>query len=113
MLASVTSATLLGVDGQVVTVEVHIASGLPGYHVVGLPDPAVRESRERVRAALQSSDIAWPPTRITVNLAPGGVRKTGAGLDLAVAVGVQLAMFEALSSKAALGMPYTMLDASS
>jgi magnesium chelatase family protein len=91
VLASVISATLLGVDGQVVTVEVHIASGLPGYHVVGLPDPAVRESRERVRAALQSSDITWPPTRITVNLAPGGVRKTGAGLDLAVAVGVQLA----------------------
>lgn len=91
MLASVTSATLLGVDGQLVIVEVHIASGLPGYHVVGLPDAAVRESRERVRAALQSSDISWPPTRITVNLAPGGVRKTGAGLDLAVAVGVQLA----------------------
>lgn len=91
MLASVTSATLLGVDGQVVTVEVHIASGLPGYHVVGLPDAAVRESRERVRAALQSSDIPWPATRITVNLAPGGVRKTGAGLDLAVAVGVQVA----------------------
>ena len=55
MLASVISATLLGVDGQVVTVEVHIASGLPGYHVVGLPDTAVRESRERVRAAVQSS----------------------------------------------------------
>lgn len=91
MLASVTSATLLGVDGQVVTVEVHIASGLPGYHVVGLPDAAVRESRERVRAALQSSEIPWPPTRITVNLAPGGVRKTGAGLDLAVAVAIQLA----------------------
>ncbi len=91
MLASVTSATLLGVDGQVVTVEVHIASGLPGYHVVGLPDTAVRESRERVRAAMQSSGLSWPPTRITVNLAPSGIRKTGAGLDLAVAVGVQLA----------------------
>jgi len=91
MLASVTSATLLGVDGQVVTVEVHITSGLPGYHVVGLPDTAVRESRERVRAALQSCALDWPSKRITVNLAPSGVRKTGAGLDLAAAVGVQVA----------------------
>jgi magnesium chelatase family protein len=99
VLASVTSATLLGVDGQVVTVEVHIASGLPGYHVVGLPDAAVRESRERVRAAFQSSGLGWPPTRITVNLAPGGVRKTGAGLDLAVAVGVLVAS-EALPAAA-------------
>lgn len=94
MLASVTSATLLGVDGQVVTVEVHIASGLPGYHVVGLPDTAVRESRERVRAATQSSHLKWPPTRITVNLAPSGIRKTGAGLDLAVGIGVQVASDE-------------------
>jgi len=91
MLASVTSATLLGVDGQVVTVEVHLASGLPGYHVVGLPDAAVRESRERVRAALQSCALDWPSQRITVNLAPSAVRKTGAGLDLAAAVGVQVA----------------------
>ncbi len=91
MLASVTSATLLGVDGQVVTVEVHLASGLPGYHVVGLPDTAVRESRERVRAALQSCSLDWPSKRITVNLAPSAIRKTGAGLDLAAAVGVQVA----------------------
>ena len=91
MLASVTSATLLGVDGQVVTVEVHVSSGLPAYHVVGLPDAAVRESRERVRAAVLSSELTWPSTRITVNLAPGGVRKTGAGLDLAVALGVLVA----------------------
>ncbi|HEY8216346.1 MAG TPA: magnesium chelatase domain-containing protein, partial [Acidimicrobiia bacterium] len=88
MLASVTSATLLGVDGQVVTVEVHVFKGLPGYHVVGLPDAAVRESRERVRAAVVSSELRWPAQRVTVNLAPGAVRKTGAGLDLAVALGV-------------------------
>lgn len=91
MLASVLSATLLGVDGQPVTVEVHVSSGLPGYHVVGLPDTAVRESRERVRAALLSSGLTWPQSRITVNLAPGGVRKTGAGLELAVAVGLLVA----------------------
>ena len=86
MLASVRSATLTGVDGHVVTVEVHVSTGLPSYHVVGLPDAAVRESRERVRAALLSSHLEFPQQRITVNLAPGGVRKTGAGFELAVAL---------------------------
>jgi magnesium chelatase family protein len=88
VLAAVRSATLIGVDGQPVTVEVHVSSGLPAYQVVGLPDAAVRESRERVRAAVLSSGLPWPQNRITVNLAPGGVRKTGAGLELAVALGV-------------------------
>ena len=88
MLAAVRSATLIGVDGQPVTVEVHVSSGLPAYQVVGLPDAAVRESRERVRAAVLSSGLEWPQRRITVNLAPGGVRKTGSGLELAVALGV-------------------------
>ncbi len=88
MLASVRSATLTGVDGHVVTVEVHVSTGLPSYHVVGLPDAAVRESRERVRAALLSSHLEFPQQRITVNLAPGGVRKTGAGFELAVALGL-------------------------
>jgi magnesium chelatase family protein len=90
MLASVTSATLAGIDGQPVTVEIHVSPGLPSYHVVGLPDAAVRESRERVRAALLSSGLPWPQQRITVNLAPGGVRKTGAGLELAVALGLAM-----------------------
>ena len=107
MLASLTSATVLGVDGQLVTVEVHISSGLPSYQVVGLPDAAVRESRERVRAALLSSKLSWPRNRVTINLAPGGVRKTGAGLDLAVAVGIQIASeeipAEALDKTAVLG----------
>ncbi|MFN8025244.1 MAG: YifB family Mg chelatase-like AAA ATPase [Acidimicrobiia bacterium] len=88
MLAAVSSATLTGVDGQPVTVEVHVSSGLPAYQVVGLPDAVVRESRERVRAAILSSGLDWPMQRITVNLAPGGLRKTGSGLELAVALGV-------------------------
>ena len=87
VLAAVRSATLIGVDGQPVTVEVHVSSGLPAYQVVGLPDAAVRESRERVRAAVLSSGLEWPQRRITVNLAPGGVRKSGSGLELAVALG--------------------------
>ena len=94
MLASVISAVLVGVDGQPVTVEVHVSQGLPSYHVVGLPDAAVRESRERVRAALLSSGLTWPQQRVTVNLAPGSVRKTGAGLELAVALGIVLARDE-------------------
>lgn len=94
MIAAVRSATLLGIDGQVVTVEVHVSSGLPGYTVVGLPDTAVRESRERVRAALLSSDLSWPRKRVTVNLAPSGIRKTGAGLDLAFALALMLATYE-------------------
>ena len=91
MLAAVRSATLAGVDGQAVTVEVHVSPGLPAYQVVGLPDAAVRESRERVRAAVLSSGLEWPMRRITVNLAPGGVRKSGPGLELAVALGVLVA----------------------
>ena len=91
VLASIPSATLLGVDGQPVRVEVHVGQGLPCYHVVGLPDAAGRESRERVRAALTSSGIDFPLQRITVNFAPGNVRKTGAGLELAVALGLMVA----------------------
>ena len=107
MLASVMSATLLGVDGRPVVVEVHVSRALPSYHVVGLPDAAVRESRERVRAALLSSELEWPTGRITVNLAPGDLRKSGAGFELAVALGLLLAQDElpagALDGVAVLG----------
>jgi magnesium chelatase family protein len=88
MLASVHSATLLGATGQPVIVEVHVSGGLPGLTIVGLPDDACRESRDRVRAAIVSSGLTWPMQRITVNLAPSSVRKGGAGLDLPIALGV-------------------------
>ena len=88
MLAFVSSASLLGVEGHRVTVEVHASSGLPSYTIVGLPDASCRESRDRVRAALLSSDQQWPQCRLTVNLAPTGLPKAGAGLDLAIAVGI-------------------------
>jgi magnesium chelatase family protein len=91
VLASIPAATVLGVSGYEVTVEVHVAGGLPGYHMVGMPDPACRESRDRVRAAVLSSGRDWPNKSITVNLAPAGRRKSGAGLDLAIAVGVLVA----------------------
>jgi magnesium chelatase family protein len=91
VLASIPSATLLGVDGHPVTVEVHATVGLPGFTIVGLPDTACRESRDRVRAALTTSGLGWPNRKITINLAPSGLRKIGAGLDLAIAVGLVVA----------------------
>jgi magnesium chelatase family protein len=75
-------------------VEVHESGGLPGFTIVGLPDAAVRESRDRVRAALLSSTFSWPQRRVTVNLAPSAVRKAGAGLDLPIALGVLVAIGE-------------------
>ncbi len=86
MLAAVPSATLLGVSGHPVHVEVHVAQGLPSFSVVGLPDASCREARDRVRAAVVSSGFTFPLQRITVNLAPTHLRKVGGGLDLAIAV---------------------------
>ena len=88
MIALIPSVTLVGAVGRPVVVEVHVAKGLPTFTVVGLPDAAVRESRDRVRAALLSSALPWPQQRVTVNLAPSGVRKGGSGLDLPIAVGL-------------------------
>ena len=91
MLASIPSATVLGVRGCPVTVEVFVGNGLPGYTMVGMPDAPCRESRERVRAALASCQFAWPSRNITINLAPTSTRKSGAGLDLAIAIGLLVA----------------------
>src|SRR3954452_17044185 len=86
MLASVATFAIEGVESREVTVEVDIRRGLPVFTVVGLPDRAVRESRERVRAALLNSELEFPMQRLTANLAPAHVRKAGAGLDLGIAV---------------------------
>jgi magnesium chelatase family protein len=88
LLARVRTFALEGVDGVPVTVEVDVRRGLPAFSVVGLPDRAVRESRERVRAALANSDVKFPQQRVTVNLAPASLRKTGPGFDLAIAVAI-------------------------
>ncbi|MCP4572343.1 MAG: YifB family Mg chelatase-like AAA ATPase [bacterium] len=82
------SGTLTGIDGLTVTVETDISRGLPGFHLVGLPSAAVRESRQRVLAALRHSGVRVPAGHITVNLAPADVRKEGASFDLAIALGV-------------------------
>jgi len=91
VLAIIHSAALDGIEGKPIRVEVHVSSGLPAFNVVGQPDAACREARDRVRAALLSSGFAWPLQRITVNLAPGSVRKVGAGFDLPIAVGLLVA----------------------
>lgn len=90
MLATLLSATLHGLAGRVVRVEVDVAPGLPGFTIVGLPDAALSEARERVRGALRNAGFRHPPRRITVNLAPAEQRKAGASLDLAIALGVLL-----------------------
>ena len=90
MLATLLSATLNGIAGRVVRVEVDVAPGLPGFTIVGLPDAALSEARERVRGALRNAGYHHPPRRITVNLAPAEVRKAGASLDLAIALGILL-----------------------
>ena len=91
MLASIASAVVRGADGHPVTVEVHIAPGLPGLTIVGLPDASCREARDRVRAAVTAAGVPWPAKRITVNLAPSADKKVGSGLDLAMAVAVLVA----------------------
>jgi magnesium chelatase family protein len=86
MLASVATFAIEGIDSREVTVEVDVRRGLPAFTLVGLPDAAVREARERVRAALLNSGLEFPLQRITANLAPARIRKAGAGFDLALAV---------------------------
>src|SRR5438128_1759849 len=88
-VASVTTFAVHGISSKRVSVEVDIRQGLPAFTIVGLPDRAVRESRERVRAALKNSGLDFPSgERITVNLAPASLRKVGPAFDLALAVGI-------------------------
>lgn len=86
VLATASAATLVGVEARLVRVEVHIGRGLPSTTIVGLPDAAVRESRDRVRAALASSGFAPPRGRVLVNLAPADLRKEGPAFDLPIAL---------------------------
>lgn len=90
MLATLLSATVVGLDGRVIRVEVDVAGGLPGFTIVGLADAALQEARERVRGAIRNAGFVHPPRRITVNLAPAEQRKAGASLDLAIAMGILL-----------------------
>ncbi len=88
MLAKVLSAAVVGIDGYLVEVEVDIASGLPAFSTVGLPEGAVKESKERVKAAIRNSGYSFPSDRITVNLAPADIKKEGSAFDLPIALGI-------------------------
>ena len=88
MLASVPSCGLIGIDGFDVRVEVNLANGMPKFEIVGLPDASVRESRERVHAAVRNSGFYFPGTRLTVNLAPADMKKEGPAYDLPIALGI-------------------------
>jgi magnesium chelatase family protein len=91
MPAKVHSCAVLGLDGAIVEVEVDVSKGLPSQTIVGLPDAAVQESKERVRSAVRNSGLFFPAIRITINLAPADLRKEGPAYDLPIAVGLLIA----------------------
>ena len=88
MIAKIYSSCVIGVDAYEVTVETDIGGGLPKFNIVGLPDPAIKESRDRIKASLRNSDFAFPSQKITVNLAPADIKKEGASFDLPIALSI-------------------------
>ena len=88
MHTKIYSEALYGIEGIPITIEVNISEGLPKFDVVGLPDQAVNEAKERVIAAINNSDRFFPPKRITINLAPADIKKSGSMYDLAFALGI-------------------------
>lgn len=98
MFAEVYGETTLGIDGERITVQVDTANGLPGFDIVGLPAMAVKEARERVKAALRNSDFEFPINRVTVNLAPADLKKEGSSLDLPIAIGILVCSHQLLNS---------------
>ncbi|MGB4246178.1 MAG: magnesium chelatase domain-containing protein, partial [Pseudohongiellaceae bacterium] len=87
-LAIVYSRANVGIDAPLVTVETHLSNGLPSLAIVGLPEAAVRESRERVRSAILNANLEFPTRRITINLAPADLPKSGGRFDLAIAISI-------------------------
>ena len=88
MLCSICTAGITGIQGTEVTAECYISNGLPGFDIVGLPDAAVKEARERVRAAAKNSGLSFPVSRITVNLAPANLKKAGTHYDLPILLSI-------------------------
>lgn len=88
MFSKVFSVSVNGLSGSRIDVELDVSNGLPAFNIVGLPDTAIQESKERVRSALKNSGFAFPSTRITVNLAPADIRKKGPSFDLPIAIGI-------------------------
>jgi magnesium chelatase family protein len=99
MISKITTATIYGIDGIKIDVEIDISFGLPAFNIVGLPETSVKESKERVRAAIKNAGFEFPNDRITINLAPADVRKEGSSFDLPIAVGI-LASLGAIKEEA-------------
>lgn len=114
MLSIIKSAALMGIDSYPVDVEVDLSNGLPAFDIVGLPDSAVKESRERVRTAIRNSGFSFPVKRITVNLAPADTKKEGAAFDLPIALGILAAcnLFSPVQTQDALIIGELSLDGS-
>ncbi len=110
MLAKVMSCAVVGLDGALVDVEVDVSPGLPHFTIVGLPDTAVQESRERVRSAIRNSGCSFPMKRITVNLAPADLKKEGPAYDLPIAVGILLASQQVTVAEGTLFLGELSLD---
>ena len=88
MISKIFSAAVIGLDAELIEVEADVANGLPATVVVGLPDTAVQESRERVKTAIRNSGCSYPQTRVSVNLAPADVPKLGTHFDLPIALAI-------------------------
>ena len=99
MLSKIQSLGCRGVTGYAVSVECHVSNGLPGFDIVGLPDAAVKEARERVRSAIKTNGMKFPVSRLTVNLAPADTRKAGTLYDLPVLLGILCAIWRAAAAK--------------
>ena len=91
MLAQIKSSTLIGLAVHDIQIEVDAAGGLPSWDIVGLPDTAVKESKERVRTAIKNAGFDFPPRRVVVNLAPANLKKEGPSFDLAIAIAILIA----------------------
>ena len=92
MLSTITSMALHGLDGYIVSVQVDVASGMPCFEIVGLPDASVKESKERVKTAIKNSGVEFFSRRVVVNLAPANTKKEGSVFDLPIAIGILVAM---------------------
>ena len=99
MFSKVKSFALLGLEGILIDVEVDINNGLPSYDIVGLPDVAVKESKERVRSAIKNSGFDFPAKKITINLAPANVKKAGPMFDLPIALAILSSSSQLVSTK--------------
>ncbi|MDR3541100.1 MAG: YifB family Mg chelatase-like AAA ATPase [Desulfosporosinus sp.] len=98
MFAAVYGMTVIGLQAHLIRVEVDVSNGLPSFEIVGLPNTAVREARDRVRSAIRNSGFQFPLQRVTVNLAPADLRKEGSGLDLPIAIGILAATEQCISA---------------